>query len=67
MTNKAKPDFRVRTSLNNGQKTFYQDLGVAWKKDNGVISAKLYGLPVNGVLIFVPVIEAQATTTEPVA
>jgi hypothetical protein len=64
MTNNAKPDFRVRTAGNNGQKGFYYDLGVAWKKDNGVISAKLYGLPINGTLIFVPVVEAQAQTSE---
>lgn len=53
MTN-AKPDYRVRTAGNDGQKAFYHDLGVAWKKENGVISAKLYGFPINGVLIFVP-------------
>lgn len=64
MTNNAKPDFRVRTAGNNGKKGFYHDLGVAWKKENGVISAKLYGLPINGTLIFVPMVEAQAPATE---
>jgi hypothetical protein len=63
MTSNAKPDFRVRTTGNNGKKTFYHDLGVAWRKDNGVISAKLYGAPINGVLIFVPN-DTQAETTE---
>lgn len=43
-----------RDTGENGQRAFYHDLGVAWKKDNGVISAKLYGLPINGVLIIVP-------------
>lgn len=54
MTSNQKPDFRVRTPRSNGKRTFYHDLGVAWAKDNGVISAQLYGNPVNGVLIFVP-------------
>ena len=59
MTSNTKPDFRIRTSSNNGKQTFYHDLGVAWKKEKGVISAKLYGLPINGVLIFVPNEEAD--------
>ncbi|MBK9131255.1 MAG: hypothetical protein IPM20_06405 [Gammaproteobacteria bacterium] len=53
MTNE-KPDYRIRTPYNNGKRTFYHDLGVAWQNEKGVISAKLYGLPINGVLIFVP-------------
>ena len=57
MATNAKPDFRVRTPQNNGQKTFYHDLGAAWIKENGVISVQLFGTPINGTLIFVPVNE----------
>ena len=64
MTSNAKPDYRVRTAGSNGQKAFYHDLGVAWRKENGVISAKLYGLPINGVLIFVPNEDRVMETTE---
>lgn len=64
MTNKAKPDFRVKSVERNGDKTFYRELGVAWKSGNGVLSLKLNSMPFNGSMIVVPTIEFEEQSAD---
>lgn len=64
MTNKAKPDFRVKATEKNGDKTFYREIGVAWKRPNGVMSLKLYSIPFNGSMIVVPAIETEEVSAD---
>lgn len=60
MSDNNKPNYRVRTVQKAGDRTFYHDLGVAWVKDNGVISVQLYGAPLNNLLLIVPIKDEAA-------
>jgi hypothetical protein len=51
---KRKPDYRVFVSQQNGEETFYTDVGGAWNVDKGGISIKLKALPLDGKLIMFP-------------
>lgn len=47
----AKPDYKVTTPIERGDKTFWRELGAAWiAKDGKSITVMLDGLPVSGKL-----------------
>lgn len=50
MGENKKPDFQVTTPIKTGDKTFWQIIGAAWKKDDGNISIKLNALPLGDSL-----------------
>jgi uncharacterized protein (DUF736 family) len=59
MANGQKPDYRVLTSRESGEKTYYTDVGAAWKVSNDGISIQLHALPVDGRLVLFPPREDQ--------
>ena len=54
MAQGKRPDYRVLVSREVGGKTFYTEVGAAWRVSNGGISIKLHALPVDGSLVLFP-------------
>ena len=54
MAQGKKPDYRVLVSREVGDKTYYTDVGAAWRVANDGISIKLHALPVDGSLVLFP-------------
>lgn len=50
-----KPDFKVFVSRKgNDDKSFYHEVGAAWKVANDGISINLHALPTDGKLVLFP-------------
>ncbi len=54
MSTGRKPDFRAFVSRKNGDKTYYNEIGVAWHVGSDGISIKLHALPTDGELVLFP-------------
>ena len=54
MTQKSKPDFDVFVSQENGDKSWYTNIGAAWYVAKDGISIKLKALPMDGNLVLFP-------------
>ena len=49
-----KPDYKVLVSREGQDKTFYTEVGAAWKVANEGISIQLHALPTDGKLVLFP-------------
>lgn len=49
-----KPDYKVLVSRENGDKTYYQEIGSGWKVAKDGISIQLNALPVDGKAVLFP-------------
>lgn len=49
-----KPDYKVLISRQNGDKTYYNDVGVGWDVAKDGISIQLHSLPLDGKLVVFP-------------
>lgn len=49
----TKPDYTVSSPIKNGEKTFWQNIGAAWKGDKG-ISIQLNALPITTQIMLFP-------------
>lgn len=49
-----RPDYRAFVSRQNGDKTYYTEVGAAWNVASDGISIKLHALPVGGELVLFP-------------
>ena len=48
------PDLKAFATTQSGDKTFYHEIGAAWKNSNGGYSIKLYANPINGDIVLFP-------------
>lgn len=49
-----RPDYKVLVSRENGDKTFYSEIGSGWAVKNDGISIVLNSLPVDGKCVIFP-------------
>lgn len=49
-----RPDYKVLVSRENGDKTFYSEIGSGWSVKNDGISIVLNSLPVDGKCVLFP-------------
>lgn len=55
-----KPTHRVVGVTTRGERKFWHDLGAGWQRADGRgIDVHLYGLPINGRLVILPVDPAE--------
>ncbi len=61
-----KPDYKVVTSRISGEgeneKTYYTEVGAAWKVAKDGISIQLHALPVDGKMVLFPRDDKEAAT-----
>lgn len=50
----SKETWQVLTPNKVGEKTYWNRIGAAWKRDDGGFSLKLNALPLNGELLIAP-------------
>lgn len=50
----TKPDLKAFVTTKSGDKTFYHEIGAAWKTKNDGYSVKLHANPINGEMVFFP-------------
>ncbi len=49
-----RPDYKVLVSRENGDKTFYSEIGSAWNVAKEGISIQLNSLPIDGKCVIFP-------------
>ncbi len=49
-----KPDYKVLVSRENGDKTYYTEIGSAWNVAKDGISVQLNATPIDGRLVLFP-------------
>ena len=48
------PDLKAFATTQSDDKTFYHEIGAAWKTSNGGYSIKLHANPINGEIVLFP-------------
>ncbi|MCW9023087.1 MAG: hypothetical protein OQK73_00250 [Gammaproteobacteria bacterium] len=50
----TKPDLKAFVVTKSGEKSFFNEIGAAWKNTKGGYRIKLNAIPVNGEIILLP-------------
>jgi hypothetical protein len=50
----TRPDMKAFVVTKSGEKSFWNEIGAAWKTKNGGYSIKLHAVPVNGEIVLLP-------------
>ena len=50
----SKPDLKAFVVTNSGDKSFFNEIGAAWKNSKGGYSIRLSALPVSGEIVLLP-------------
>ncbi len=49
-----KPDLKAFVVTKSGEKSFFNEIGAAWKNSKGGYSIRLNALPVSGEIVLLP-------------
>ncbi len=55
----TKPDLRAFVVTKSGDKSYFTEIGAAWKNSKGGYGIKLNALPVNGEILLLPLKEKK--------